>query len=143
MCIRDSGWAALTRSLGERIELVGDDIFCTNPSILQQAIEQKVGNSILVKLNQIGTVSETLETVQLAQKHGYGAYMSHRSGETEDTFIADLAVATNCGHIKTGSGCRGERTAKFNRLLRIEQELGSDAKFAGLDGFRQSVITSA
>ncbi len=137
------GWAALTRSLGERIELVGDDIFCTNPSILQQAIEQKVGNSILVKLNQIGTVSETLETVQLAQKHGYGAYMSHRSGETEDTFIADLAVATNCGHIKTGSGCRGERTAKFNRLLRIEQELGSDAKFAGLDGFRQSVITSA
>ena len=137
------GWAALTRSLGERIELVGDDIFCTNPSILQQAIEQKVGNSILVKLNQIGTVSETLETVQLAQKHGYGAYMSHRSGETEDTFIADLAVATNCGHIKTGSGCRGERTAKFNRLLRLEQERGSDAKLAGLDGFRQSVITSA
>ena len=136
------GWAALTRSLGERIELVGDDIFCTNSSILQQAIEQKVGNSILVKLNQIGTVSETLETVQLAQKHGYGAYMSHRSGETEDTFIADLAVATNCGHIKTGSGCRGERTAKFNRLLRIEHELGTDAKFAGLGGFRQSVITS-
>ena len=102
-----------------------------------------MGNSILVKLNQIGTVSETLETVQLAQKHGYGAYMSHRSGETEDTFIADLAVATNCGHIKTGSGCRGERTAKFNRLLRIEHELGTDAKFAGLDGFRQSVITPA
>ena len=134
------GWSGLTEALGERIELVGDDIFCTNPRILQEAIERGVGNSILVKLNQIGTVSETLETVRLAQRHGYGAYMSHRSGETEDTFIADLAVATGCGHIKTGSGCRGERTAKFNRLLRIEHDLGDRARFAGLGGFRQASI---
>ena len=134
------GWGQLTRALGSRIELVGDDIFCTNPAILRRAIEQSVGNSILVKLNQIGTVSETLETVRLAQQHGYGAYMSHRSGETEDTFIADLAVATGCGHIKTGSGCRGERTAKFNRLLRIEHDLGDRATFAGLGGFRQAVL---
>ena len=134
------GWGQLTRALGSRIELVGDDIFCTNPAILRRAIEAGVGNSILVKLNQIGTVSETLETVRLAQQHGYGAYMSHRSGETEDTFIADLAVATGCGHIKTGSGCRGERTAKFNRLLRIEHDLGDRATFAGLGGFRQAVL---
>ena len=134
------GWGDLTRALGERIELVGDDIFCTNPRILQEAIDRGVGNSILVKLNQIGTVSETLETVRLAQRHGYGAYMSHRSGETEDTFIADLAVATGCGHIKTGSGCRGERTAKFNRLLRIEHDLGDRATFAGLGGFRQTAV---
>ena len=136
------GWADLTRALGDRIELVGDDAFCTNPAILQQAIDRRVGNSILIKLNQIGTVSETLETVRLAQRHGYGAYMSHRSGETEDTFIADLAVATGCGHIKTGSGCRGERTAKFNRLLRIEHDLGDRAVFAGLGGFRQTRIAS-
>ena len=134
------GWGQLTRALGSRIELVGDDIFCTNPAILRRAIERGVGNSILVKLNQIGTVSETLETVRLAQQHGYGAYMSHRSGETEDTFIADLAVATGCGHIKTGSGCRGERTAKFNRLLRIEHDLGNKATFPGLGGFRQTVL---
>ena len=134
------GWGQLTNALGARIELVGDDIFCTNPAILRRAIERGVGNSILVKLNQIGTVSETLETVRLAQQHGYGAYMSHRSGETEDTFIADLAVATACGHIKTGSGCRGERTAKFNRLLRIEHDLGDRATFAGLGGFRQAVL---
>ena len=134
------GWGQLTRALGSRIELVGDDIFCTNPAILRRAIERGVGNSILVKLNQIGTVSETLETVRLAQQHGYGVYMSHRSGETEDTFIADLAVATGCGHIKTGSGCRGERTAKFNRLLRIEHDLGERATFAGLGGFRQAVL---
>ena len=136
------GWADLTRALGDRIELVGDDAFCTNPAILRQAIDRGVGNSILIKLNQIGTVSETLETVRLAQRHGYGAYMSHRSGETEDTFIADLAVATGCGHIKTGSGCRGERTAKFNRLLRIEHELGDRAVFAGLGGFRQTRVES-
>ncbi len=135
------GWELLTRELGDRIELVGDDIFCTNPTILQRAIDRAVGNSILVKLNQIGTVSETLETVRLAQEHGYGAYVSHRSGETEDTFIADLTVATGCGHIKTGSGCRGERTAKFNRLLRIEHELGDAARFAGLGGFRQASVT--
>ena len=134
------GWAQLTAALGGRIELVGDDIFCTNPGILQRAIDRGVGNAILIKLNQIGTVTETLETVRLAQAHGYGAYMSHRSGETEDTFIADLAVATGCGHIKTGSGCRGERTAKFNRLLRIEHDLGPRATFAGLGGFRQAVL---
>ena len=136
------GWARITAALGSRIELVGDDLFCTNPAILQRGIDGGVANSILVKLNQIGTVSETLDTVHLAQRNGYGAYMSHRSGETEDTFIADLAVATGCGHIKTGSGCRGERTAKFNRLLRIEQELGSRARFAGRGGFRQSVLPS-
>ena len=134
------GWAQLTAALGARVELVGDDVFCTNPAILQRAIDRGVGNAILIKLNQIGTVTETLETVRLAQAHGYGAYMSHRSGETEDTFIADLAVATGCGHIKTGSGCRGERTAKFNRLLRIEHDLGRRATFAGLGGFRQAVI---
>ena len=134
------GWAQLTAAIGSKIELVGDDVFCTNPGILRRAIDGGVGNSILVKLNQIGTVSETLETVRLAQENGYGAYMSHRSGETEDTFIADLAVATGCGHIKTGSGCRGERTAKFNRLLRIEHDLGDKATFPGLGGFRQTVL---
>ena len=136
------GWAELTRALGERVELVGDDAFCTNPALLRRAVADGVGNSILIKLNQIGTVSETLETVGLAQRHGYGVYVSHRSGETEDTFIADLAVAVGCGHIKTGSGCRGERTAKFNRLLRIERDLGEQAVFAGLGGFRQARIAA-
>ena len=135
------GWKQLTDAIGDRVELVGDDIFCTNPKILQEAIDRGVANSILIKLNQIGTVSETLECVQLAQKHGYGVYVSHRSGETEDTFIADLAVATGCGHIKTGSGCRGERIAKFNRLLAIEHELGNAARFAGLSGFKQAAVT--
>ena len=134
------GWAQLTQTLGARIELVGDDLLCTNPAILREAIDKGVANAILVKLNQIGTVTETLETVRLAQEHGYGAYMSHRSGETEDTFIADLAVATRCGHIKTGSGCRGERTAKFNRLLRIEHDLAGECAYAGLGGFNQSVL---
>ena len=134
------GWIQLTATLGNKVELVGDDIFCTNPTILQEAIEKHVGNSILIKLNQIGTVTETLDCVRLAQKNGYGVYVSHRSGETEDTFIADLAVATNCGHIKTGSACRGERIAKFNRLLKIEHDLGSSASYAGLAGFRQSIL---
>ena len=134
------GWAQLTETLGPRIELVGDDLLCTNPAILREAIDKNVANSILVKLNQIGTVTETLQTVRLAQEHGYGAYMSHRSGETEDTFIADLAVATRCGHIKTGSGCRGERTAKFNRLLRIEHDLAGECTYAGIGGFNQSVL---
>ena len=136
------GWARLTEALGDKIELVGDDIFCTNPGILQTAIDRSVGNSILIKLNQIGTVSETLDCVRLAQKNGYAAYVSHRSGETEDTFIADLSVATGCGHIKTGSGCRGERIAKFNRLLRIEYQLGERARFAGLAGFKQNAVTA-
>ncbi len=134
------GWAQLTKALGPRIELVGDDLLCTNPAILREAIDKEVANAILVKLNQIGTVTETLETVRLAQEHGYGAYMSHRSGETEDTFIADLAVATRCGHIKTGSGCRGERTAKFNRLLRIEHDLAGECTYAGIGGINQSVL---
>ncbi len=136
------GWTRLTQELGERVELVGDDLFCTNASILQKAIDRHVANSVLIKLNQIGTVSETLSTVHLAQQHGYGAYVSHRSGETEDTFIADLSVATSCGHIKTGSGCRGERISKFNRLLRIEAELGDSAQYAGLSGFRQTAVRS-
>ena len=136
------GWARMTAALGSKIELVGDDLFCTNPALLQRGIDAGVANSILVKLNQIGTVTETLDTVRLAQRNGYGAYVSHRSGETEDTFIADLAVATGCGHVKTGSGCRGERTAKFNRLLRIEHDLGGRARFAGLAGFRQSALSS-
>jgi enolase len=129
------GWRVATRILGSSIELVGDDIFCTNPAILAKAIELRIANSILIKPNQIGTVTETLDCIKLARQHGYGWYVSHRSGETEDTFIADLAVATNCGHIKTGSGCRGERTAKFNQLLRIERALGDQARFAGLKAF--------
>ena len=136
------GWERLTKAIGDRVELVGDDIFCTNAKILQRAIDRGVGNSILIKLNQIGTVSETLDCVRLAQRNGYGAYVSHRSGETEDTFIADLAVATGCGHIKTGSGCRGERIAKFNRLLRIEYQLGGAARFAGLAGFKQAAVAT-
>ena len=136
------GWHTLTTKLGDRIELVGDDVFCTNPSILQKAIDQGVGNSILIKPNQIGTVSETLECIRLAQDNGYGVYVSHRSGDTEDTFIADLAVASGCGHIKTGSGCRGERIGKFNRLLKIENDLDANATYAGLSGFRQTALTA-
>ena len=129
------GWSEITRRLGEWVELVGDDIFCTNPSLLQRGIREGVANSILIKPNQIGTVTETMECAAQAQTAGYGCYVSHRSGETEDTFIADLVVALGCGHIKTGSGCRSERTAKFNRLLRIEHELGDRAKFAGRAAF--------
>ncbi|GAB2583057.1 phosphopyruvate hydratase [Dyella jejuensis] len=129
------GWSEATRQLGNRVELVGDDIFCTNPELLQRGIREGVANSILIKPNQIGTVTETLDCVEQAKAAGYGCYVSHRSGETEDTFIADLVVAIGCGHIKTGSGCRGERTAKFNRLLRIEHELGSRARFAGRAAF--------
>ena len=126
-----NGWQTLTKELGNKIELVGDDLLCTNKKIVQQAIDKKVCNSVLIKLNQIGTVTETLETMALAEQNNYGRFVSHRSGETEDTFIADLSVATAAGKIKTGSGCRGERIAKFNRLIRIEEELGSEAKFAG------------
>ena len=135
-----AGWKKLTDALGDRIELVGDDIFCTNPAILRDAIDLGVGNSILIKLNQIGTVTETFECVRLAQENQYGTYISHRSGETEDTFIADLAVATGSGHIKTGSGCRSERVGKFNRLLKIEHDLDRSATFAGLDGFKQGKV---
>lgn len=115
------GWQALTRQLGSQLQLVGDDIFVTNPDILQQGISQAVANAVLIKLNQIGTITETRATMQLAKQHGYRCVMSHRSGETEDTFIADMAVATGCGQIKTGSLCRTDRTAKYNQLLRIHE----------------------
>jgi enolase len=131
-----SGWQQLTQRLGNKVELVGDDIFCTNPKILQQGIDKKIGNSVLIKLNQIGTVSETLQTIDLAYKNNYNCFISHRSGETEDTTIADLTVAVGAGHLKTGSGCRSERVAKFNQLLRIEEELGSNASFAGIKAFK-------
>ncbi len=126
------GWQMLTRELGGRIQLVGDDLFVTNVKRLRQGIEQKVGNSILIKVNQIGTVSETLDAIDLARRNGYTAVISHRSGETEDTFIADFAVATAAGQIKTGSASRTDRIAKYNQLLRIEEELGDGARFLGL-----------
>ena len=126
-----SGWAYLTKKLGSRCQLVGDDLFVTNTSILRRGIDEGVGNSILIKFNQIGTLSETLDAIAMAQKAGYGVVISHRSGETEDTTIADLAVGTSAGQIKTGSLCRSDRVAKYNRLLRIEEELGSKATYAG------------
>lgn len=129
-------WATLTRELGPKMEIVGDDIFCTNSKLLERAIREGVANSILIKLNQIGTLTETLETIELAQKNDYACFVSHRSGETEDTLVADLTVAVGAGHLKTGSGCRSERIAKFNQLLRIERMLGSQALFAGKDTFR-------
>lgn len=125
------GWKAITRELGDKVELVGDDVFCTNPAILAEGIAQGIANSVLIKLNQIGTVTESLDTISLAKAHGYHCFMSHRSGETEDTFLADLTVAAGAGHLKSGSGCRSERIAKFNQLLRIERELGASARFAG------------
>ena len=125
------GWKALTDLVGDRIQLVGDDLFVTNPTRLRMGIERGLANSILVKVNQIGTLTETLEAVELAHRHRYTSVMSHRSGETEDTTIADLAVATNCGQIKTGSLARSDRLAKYNQLLRIEEELGDVARYAG------------
>jgi enolase len=130
------GWAAITSALGKRVQLVGDDLFVTNPERLSQGIARGIGNSILVKVNQIGTLTETLQAVEMAHKAGYTAVMSHRSGETEDATIADLAVATNCGQIKTGSLARSDRTAKYNQLIRIEEELGKQAKFAGKDALK-------
>jgi enolase len=130
------GWQKLTKELGSKIELVGDDIFCTNPKILKEGIEKKIANSILIKLNQIGTITETLETIKLAYANKYNCFVSHRSGETEDTTIADLTVAVGAGHLKTGSGCRSERIAKFNQLIRIEEELGSKGTFIGLKAFK-------
>jgi enolase len=129
-----AGWAAITKALGKKLQLVGDDNFVTNPKIFAEGIRDGIANAILIKLNQIGTVSETLETVAIAQKAGYGAVISHRSGETEDAFIADLAVGTGAGQIKTGSLCRSERIAKYNRLLVIEHELGKKARFANKAG---------
>jgi len=125
------GWALLTRALGSRVQLVGDDLFVTNSERLARGIDAGVGNSVLVKVNQIGTLTETLETVELATRHAYTSVMSHRSGETEDTTIADLAVATNCGQIKTGAPARSDRVAKYNQLLRIEAQLGEAAAFRG------------
>ena len=125
------GWAQLTQTLGEKVQLVGDDLFVTNVDRLSKGIEMGVANSVLIKVNQIGTLSETLDTIELAHKSGYRCVISHRSGETEDTTIADLAVATNAGQIKTGAPCRSERVAKYNQLLRIESELGSVARYAG------------
>ncbi len=126
-----AGWAELTERLGGKIQIVGDDLFVTNPSRLARGIAEKSANALLVKVNQIGTLSETLEAVEMAQRAGFRAVMSHRSGETEDATIADLAVATNCGQIKTGSLARSDRTAKYNQLMRIEQDLGPAARFAG------------
>ena len=134
--LRSLNVRASTRTLGKRCQLVGDDLFVTNPTYLQQGIDKKVANAILIKLNQIGTVTETLETMKLASQSGYSQITSHRSGETEDTFIAELAVGTDCGKIKTGSASRTDRIAKYNQLLRIEERLGEAARFAGLAAFR-------
>jgi len=130
------GWRALTDSIGDRVQLVGDDLFVTNPERLREGISRGVANSILVKVNQIGTLTETLEAVRIAREAGYTAVMSHRSGETEDTTIADLAVATGCGQIKTGAPSRSDRVAKYNQLLRIEEALGPDATYPGRSAFR-------
>lgn len=130
-----AGWSEITAQLGSKVQLVGDDLYVTNPARLQKGIDHKAGNAILVKVNQIGTLTETMDAVALAQRHGMKAIISHRSGETEDTFIADLAVATNAGQIKTGAPARSERVAKYNQLLRIEEELAEAAKYAGRDAF--------
>lgn len=131
-----NGWKKITHELGNKVQLVGDDLFVTNTKRLSKGIENKCGNSILIKLNQIGSVSETLEAIKMAHKAGYTAIASHRSGETEDTTIADLAVALNCGQIKTGAPCRSERVAKYNQLLRIEEELGEEAVYLGIKAFK-------
>jgi enolase 1/2/3 len=131
------GWKSLTRALGDRVQLVGDDIFVTNPAILRRGIDEGIGNAVLVKLNQIGTVTETLDAVAMARDAGYASIISHRSGETEDTTIADLAVATGAGQIKTGSASRSDRVAKYNQLLRIEEELGASARYAGRHAIKQ------
>ena len=136
------GWKALTRALGDRVQLVGDDVFVTNPGILRKGIAEGAGNALLVKLNQIGTVSETLDAMTIAREAGYATVISHRSGETEDSTIADLAVGTSAGQIKTGSASRSDRTAKYNQLLRIEEELGSGARYAGRGAIRHLAAAS-
>ncbi|MDP6955494.1 MAG: phosphopyruvate hydratase, partial [Planctomycetota bacterium] len=123
------GWKSMTEAIGEQVQIVGDDLFVTNVSRLKTGITDGVGNSILIKVNQIGTLTETLDTIATAHRHGYSCVVSHRSGETEDTTIADIAVATNAGQIKTGAPCRSDRVAKYNRLLRIEEELGASARY--------------
>lgn len=130
-----AGWIQITRDLGNQVQLVGDDLFVTNPERLAKGIKNGAANALLVKVNQIGTLTETLDAVKMAHDAGYRSMMSHRSGETEDTTIADLAVAANCGQIKTGAPARSERVAKYNQLLRIEEELGSRARFAGRAAF--------
>ena len=136
------GWKLLTDRVGGRVQLVGDDLFVTNPERLREGIERRVGSSILVKVNQIGSLSETLAAIELARASGYSAVISHRSGETEDTTIADLAVATNAGQIKAGAPSRSERIAKYNQLLRIEEELGAEARFPGWDAFPRRVVAA-
>jgi enolase len=130
-----AAWKSITERLGDRVQLVGDDLFVTNVERFERGIEEKVANAILIKVNQIGTLTETLDAIALARTNGYGVVMSHRSGETEDTTIADLAVATNAGQIKTGAPSRTDRVAKYNQLLRIEEELGSEASYPGWDAF--------
>jgi enolase len=131
------GWEKLTERLGKNVQLVGDDIFCTNTRILAEGIQRGVANSILIKINQIGTLSETFEAIEMAKQAGYTAVISHRSGETEDSTIADIAVGTNAMQIKTGSLSRSDRTAKYNQLLRIEEELGDGASYAGRGAYYQ------
>ncbi len=131
------GWRDLTERLGQKVQLVGDDLFVTNPERLRRGIEEGVANSILVKVNQIGTLTETLEAIAIAREAGYTTVISHRSGETEDTTIADLAVATGAGQIKTGAPSRSDRTAKYNRLLRIEEELGESGSYPGMSVFER------
>jgi len=130
------GWEILTKRLSDKVQLVGDDLFVTNSTILAKGIENNIANSILIKVNQIGTLTETFNAMKMAFNAGYTCVMSHRSGETEDTTIADLSVATSCGQIKTGSLSRSDRLAKYNRLLRIEEELGDDASYPGLSVFK-------
>jgi enolase len=132
-----AGWKILTRELGARTQLVGDDIFVTNPKFLKRGIDEHVANSILIKVNQIGTLTETLATIEMARAAGYTSVISHRSGETEDTTIADLVVATGAGQIKTGSMSRSERNAKYNRLMRIAEEIGSKATYPGTAAFKR------
>jgi enolase len=131
-----SGWAQLTQRLGDKVQLVGDDLFVTNTAILQRGIDENIANSILIKFNQIGTLMETLNAIAMAKAAGYTSVISHRSGETEDTTIADLAVGTGAGQIKTGSLCRSDRVAKYNQLLRIEADLGADATYPGRRAIR-------
>jgi enolase len=133
------GWRELTSELGDRCQLVGDDLFVTSPDRLARGIREGIATAILVKPNQIGTLTETLDTIELAARNGFGQVMSHRSGETEDTTVADIAVATNTGQIKAGAPARGERTAKYNRLLRIEEELGEHARYLGGAALRRSL----
>ena len=135
------GWKILNKQLGSRIELVGDDLFCTNSKLIAQGIQENWANAVLIKLNQIGTLTETIQATQLAQKHGWGAFVSHRSGETVDSFIADLTVALNTGHLKTGAPARGERVEKYNQLMRIESHLGSASYFAGVNAYIRPVAS--